>query len=265
VRSDGIKIHSGNGSETIIFAGDGTGEIHHKEQIFPIPSEQIFVVKKRKKHEGRQCKVVALRTRQYGGCPKGQFQVQFLDTNQTAWIALHSIEPYNAEKHDVKEINVPFVQSILGDNQSREELVSSILSKSLSGIKDLYELHSKLIQLLEEHKQEDGICHVSQTVLAKHFNCSYTLVGKRLERLRMFDDCVEQVKPGQYVVRQKDMMQYGLFAHIVKYLLVWKQSPEFRSMNQLEQATAMGIPIHKLQVILGYAREAQDKTVSRSP
>ena len=77
----------------------------------------------------------------------------------------------------------------------------------------------KLIDVMLEYENNEGICVVSQTELAKRLSLAQTNISNAIKKVNVEDLCVEMLYPGFYKVHYKNLFERGTFSCIWNLML----------------------------------------------
>lgn len=116
----------------------------------------------------------------------------------------------------------------------------------------LFEKYQKIMDILIDNKDNDGLIRISQKDIAKKLEISQALVSKCMTRLERSDKCIEKITPGVYKVNHTDLIKYGPVGKIISYCKSAIDNKELMHMSLKEQSNLLGISIDEIKMILGY-------------
>ena len=114
------------------------------------------------------------------------------------------------------------------------------------------EFYYKLLNTIKSAESPDGISYITKQELSVKMNCSPALIYKTVKILHELDNMVENVGRSMYKVHKTDIIEFGPINRYIKYLIFYKTHPNFMKLNWKEQADAMGIPFHEIQIVYGW-------------
>lgn len=68
-----------------------------------------------------------------------------------------------------------------------------------------FKKYQDIIDIMNDNKDINSICNITQKEIAKKLNISQSLVSKCLIRLEQSDKCIEKLESGVYKVNHTDM------------------------------------------------------------
>jgi len=93
--------------------------------------------------------------------------------------------------------------------------------------------HELLLESILKYKTADGICEVSQSVIAKEIHKNKTWVQKAIHRLNAEDTCIEMIKKGTYKIHYTNIRERGVFPKILMLIEEKKYNPDFTESDIL--------------------------------
>ena len=119
-----------------------------------------------------------------------------------------------------------------------------------------------LINIMLEYKNEDGICMVSQTELAKRLSLSQSNIGNAIKKINVEDLCVEMINPGMYVVHYINLLERGTFSCIWKLLI--DASQNYKLVFECDDSIAKryGFKLKTVQMFKAYVKTGWLKYVT---
>lgn len=125
---------------------------------------------------------------------------------------------------------------------------------------DSLELHQKLINILVEARDENGISLISQPEMAKKINRSQTWVANAIKRLNTEEICIELISSGKYKVNYEDLLSQGVFSKILFLIKNTFSDPTLILKKDSEIANEYGFNIKTVQMYKSYIRTGLTKT-----
>ena len=123
--------------------------------------------------------------------------------------------------------------------------------QQLEHLKYLIESYKSVIDILLEHRNNEGISWISQTQIAKYLRISQTNVSKKLNTLIKFG-AVERVGiKGAYQVKDTNIIDKTPLGFMLKLSLLLQDHPEV-IMDYTKQAEMLEASYHDIQVAWGY-------------
>ena len=111
--------------------------------------------------------------------------------------------------------------------------------------------HKLMLEVMLEYQNEDNICVVQQSEIARRINKNTTWVSKAIKRLNAEDLCVEQIKNGEYKIHYANIMERGVFPKITK-LMLNKFLPKDFEDKKLSLAEKYDLNKKTIQIFTGY-------------
>jgi hypothetical protein len=94
----------------------------------------------------------------------------------------------------------------------------------------------KLIDVMLEYENDEGVCVVSQTELAKRLSLAQTNISNTIKKVNIEDLCIEILSPGFYKVHYKNLLACGTFSCIWNLMLDAKK--DYRLVFEKDQVIA---------------------------
>ena len=126
---------------------------------------------------------------------------------------------------------------------------------------DSVNMHQKLVDIIVEAKDDDGISRISQPEMAELTNRSQSWVGKAIRRLNTEDICIEMVASGQYVVHYANILEKGVFCEVLKLINDYYVTPELLNTQDKILAAERGIKTRTSYMFKSYIR-LENKSLS---
>lgn len=117
----------------------------------------------------------------------------------------------------------------------------------IADLQYLVEQYSRLVDLLMEKENNDGVSRLSYSDMAKHLGITKTAVSTKLNKFLNFG-LIEKAGIAGYRVIHKDFMNTSL-ARIFDLLKIIDESP---NLSYKQQAEKMGVTVKEIQNIYGY-------------
>ena len=137
-----------------------------------------------------------------------------------------------------------------------ENLLKSKINLTPDGKSTLFEAHilqQKVVDLLLEYRNSNGISVVTPQELSVKLMISPALVAKIIKKLQMCE-CVKILRPGYYEVQQTNLLERGPISKTMALVAVLSENSDFSQLPYIEQAEALHMTVHQLQMAYGYAR-----------
>lgn len=115
-----------------------------------------------------------------------------------------------------------------------------------------FKKYKYIIDILEKHKDEDGLSRISQSDIARKLNVSPSLISKCIRRLERSDKCVEKIEAGLYKVNQTDMIKDGPQRKFLEYSTAIIKDIKFLKLSIEERAIALGMSKEEIIMVNGY-------------
>ncbi len=123
--------------------------------------------------------------------------------------------------------------------------------QELENLKYLIESYQKVIDLLLEYRDKEGISRIPQTKMAEVLQVSQSNVSKKLRTLIRFG-AVERIgHAGAYCVKDTNVIEKTPIGFALKLILILQKHPEV-IMDYTKQAEIMGVSYHDIQVAWGH-------------
>ena len=119
-----------------------------------------------------------------------------------------------------------------------------------------------LINVMLEYKNEDGVCMVSQTELAKRLSLSQSNIGNAIKKINVEDLCVEMICPEMYVIHYINLLERGTFSCIWNLLLDAAQNYELVFERDDSIAERYGFQLKTVQMFKAYVKTGWLKYVT---
>lgn len=117
--------------------------------------------------------------------------------------------------------------------------------------------YQKLVNVLLENKNVDGVCRISQSELAQKLEISPTSISVKLRRLQKVDNCIEKVGcGGAYIVNYSNLLEKGPFNKVITFYDEVTQNPEIMVLSYKEQAEYLQFTLYEVQMVWGYLHGA---------
>lgn len=126
------------------------------------------------------------------------------------------------------------------------------------------ENHQKLIEVLLSHKNEIGICEVSEQELMVSMNRSLAWVYKAIDRINTEDLCIERIARGRYVVHYDNLSNRGVFSIILKMTLLTLGDVSIvrlkdKDLMQKFGCTLKTVQMYRAYCLTGWKQATKDK------
>lgn len=110
--------------------------------------------------------------------------------------------------------------------------------------------YKNIVDVLIQHKNEQGISVISQKQLAEAVNLSQTAVSKKLKVLIKYGS-IEKVKAGEYKVIHEQFIEHSPFGVVIKLLNLIGNNPDIIP-NYLKQSELLGVEMKEIQRAWGF-------------
>ncbi len=114
--------------------------------------------------------------------------------------------------------------------------------------------HQRLVDILVQYRDENGISLISQPQMARLMNHSQTWVAKAIKRLNTEDVCIEMIASGKYVVNYTNILAQGVFNEILKLIVEVDGSPTLFHETDSTLAIKRGVKVKTIQMFKSYLR-----------
>ena len=120
----------------------------------------------------------------------------------------------------------------------------------------------KLIDVMLEYENNEGICVVSQTELAKRLSLAQTNISNAIKKVNVEDLCIEMLYPGFYKVHYKNLFERGTFSCIWNLMLDAQE--DFKLVFEKNQIIAdrYGYKLKTVQMFKSYIKTGWLKHVT---
>ena len=120
----------------------------------------------------------------------------------------------------------------------------------------------KLINAMLEYENENGVCVVSQTELAKRLSLAQTNISNAIKKVNVEDLCIEMLSPGLYKVHYKNLLERGTFSCI--WTLMLDAGEDYRLVFEKNQIIAdrYGYRLKTVQMFKAYIKTGWLKHVT---
>lgn len=79
--------------------------------------------------------------------------------------------------------------------------------------------HQKLVDVLVDAQDENGISRLSQSEMARRVDHSQTWVSQAIRRINAEDVCIEKISAGVYRVHYSNLAAQGVFSKILNLMI----------------------------------------------
>lgn len=99
-----------------------------------------------------------------------------------------------------------------------------------------------LVNTMEKYRENDGLCHITQTKLADLIGYSQGFITQIIKRLNTEDICIEKMAPGQYRLYYTDLRKQGTFHALFRLMEKYETDQTFlKAQKEAEIARDFGI------------------------
>ena len=112
--------------------------------------------------------------------------------------------------------------------------------------------HQRLIDVLLEHKNVEGICVISEEELSIAMNRSWGWIKKAICRINTEDLCVERIATNRYRVHYKNLLEQGVFFLIAKMIINIAYNPYMLHWKNDELMQKFGCTLKTVQMYRAY-------------
>ena len=112
----------------------------------------------------------------------------------------------------------------------------------------------RLINIMLEYKNDDDVCVVSQTELAKRLSLSQTNIGDAIRKVNVEDLCIEMLKPGFYKIHYVNLFERGTFACIWNLMLAAEKDSTLVFEKDKVIASRYGYKLKTVQMFKSYIK-----------
>lgn len=98
-----------------------------------------------------------------------------------------------------------------------------------------------IIDILVKNRNDEGISYISQKEIGKKLGFSPSAISKYLRRLEQYDQCVEKIAPGQYIVHHTDMMHFGPVSKVIAFHNAAAKDHSFLNLDFKHQVEKLGL------------------------
>lgn len=135
--------------------------------------------------------------------------------------------------------------------------MNSLENKFLNEIFDNYynnyfKKYQDIVDIMNDNKDINFICNITQKEIAEKLNISQTLVSKCLIRLEQSDKCIEKLEPGVYKINHIDMKKYGVYPKVIKYIYAAMKYKDFLEFKWEEKAEMLRMSKDEVIMANGY-------------
>ncbi len=122
--------------------------------------------------------------------------------------------------------------------------------------------HQKLLNIMLEYEDENGICVVTQDLLSKRIDeCSQSRVGQMINQINTEDMCIEKVKRGNYRVKYNDISQRGTYKKIKEIMNEAYNNPKIADEDEEKLALRFNAKIKTIQMFKSYYKTEKHQIV----
>lgn len=121
----------------------------------------------------------------------------------------------------------------------------NILYKSLSKCQ-------AIVDIMLEHKNEDGICIISQKEIAQKLSLTPSNISAAIDRINIEDMCIEKISPGKYIVHYKNLLERGTFLCIKNLIIDATKDHQLLIESNESIATRYGYKPSTIQMFKAY-------------
>lgn len=125
------------------------------------------------------------------------------------------------------------------------------LEKQIQNINYLVESYSQVINLLLEHKDNEGISRISQSEIARKLGVSQSAIAKRFSNLIKFGAIKKNGYKNAYTVIYADLYNYSPLGLLFKLIILLDKNPEIIN-DFYKQAELLNVSYHDIQIARGY-------------
>ena len=127
-----------------------------------------------------------------------------------------------------------------------------------------YENHQKLVDILLAHKNEKGICEISEEELLGAMNRSMAWVKKAINRINTEDLCIEIIGRNRYVVHYEELMKRGVFNVILIMMVCTVEDVDILSwknekLMQEFSCTLKTVQMYRAYCTIGWIQAEKEK------
>lgn len=110
----------------------------------------------------------------------------------------------------------------------------------------------KLINVMLEYENEDGVCVVSQAELAKRLSLAQTNISDAIKKINVEDLCIEKLSAGLYKVHYNNLFERGTFSCIWRLLIDSSKNQELVFEKNKNISERYGYKLKTVQMFKSY-------------
>ena len=115
-----------------------------------------------------------------------------------------------------------------------------------------FKKYQDIIDIMNDNKDINSICNITQKEISKKLNISQSLVSKCLIRLERSDKCIEKLESGVYKINHTDMKKYGVYPKVIKYIYSAIKYKDFLEFKLEERAEILRMSKDEVIMANGY-------------
>ncbi|NMM52929.1 winged helix-turn-helix transcriptional regulator [Paenibacillus aquistagni] len=125
------------------------------------------------------------------------------------------------------------------------------LEKQIQNTNYLVESYAQVINLLLEHKDNEGISRISQSEIARKLGVSQSAIAKRFSNLIKFGAIKKSGYKNAYTVIYVDLFNFSPLGLLFKLIILLDKNPEIIN-DYYKQAELLNVSYHDIQIARGY-------------
>ena len=127
------------------------------------------------------------------------------------------------------------------------------------------ENHQKLIDILLECQNQEGICVISEKQLSIAMDRSLTWVQKAINQINREDLCVEFVGRDRYIVHYDDLIKRGVFNVVFRMMIDTFENIEILGWTNAQLMDCYGCKLQTVQMYRAYCTTGWIKGLNEFP
>jgi hypothetical protein len=126
-----------------------------------------------------------------------------------------------------------------------------------------FKMHQKLVDVMLEYQNENGVCTVSRAELAKRMDRSAGWVDLAIKKINTEDICIDSARDG-YIVRYSSLKDKGVFHEILEMMLETAVNQDFFFLQDRYIAEKRQIQLKTVQMFKTYFRDNKPMNIAAS-
>lgn len=148
------------------------------------------------------------------------------------------------------------------DEEKRSAAIAKTIQQTTDGAADGHSSifleslrnHQKLVDILVEARDGEGISLISQPEMAMRMDHSQAWITAAIKRINTEGTCIECIGSGKYLVRYEDLSRQGVFSRIMAMIEDSRQDPSLFTRSYADLAAHYAVSEKTAQMFKAYLR-----------